>query len=250
MRRREFIAVLGGAAAWPLAARAQQSRRTWRIGLLETTDAAQNQANLDALREGLRALGYVEGRNLILEYRSAGGQAARFAEMASELVRLNVDVIVTRGTPAVFAAKTASATIPIVMAASGEPYGTGVIASLAHPGGNVTGLSSFNIELEPKRIELLMELVPGARRLAGLYNLSNPVLLPRWEVVKASGVARDLEPQLLDVRAPADLEPAFRACVRDHVDALTVGMDALTQVHRKAIADLAAPTPAAGHLSV
>jgi putative ABC transport system substrate-binding protein len=167
MRRREVIALLTGSIALPLPTRGQPSPRPWRIGLLETTDAGANRANLDALRDGLRNLGYVEGRNLAIEYRSAGGEAGRFADMAAELVRLGVDVIVTRGTPAALAARAASSVVPIVMAASGEPSETGVIASLAHPGGNVTGLSSFNTQLELKSLELLLEIIPAARRLGG-----------------------------------------------------------------------------------
>src|SRR5436190_3380923 len=144
MRRREFITLLGGAAvAWPIGARAQQVEKIYRIGILEPIPAARNAANLDALRKGLRELGYVEGRNLVIEYRSADGRAERFPDLAAELVRLNVDLIVTRGTPAIFAAKNATKTIPVVMAASGDPLGAGVVAGLARPGGNVTGLSAF-----------------------------------------------------------------------------------------------------------
>jgi len=154
------------AAAFPLLARAQQPRRVWRIGMLETTEAAANRTNVDALRDGLRAHGYVEGQNLAIEYRSADGRGERFANLAAELVRLNLDLIVTRGTPAAFAARNASATIPIVMAASGEPFGTGVVAGLASPGGHVTGLSSFNTELEPKRLELLTEIAPNGSALS------------------------------------------------------------------------------------
>ena len=141
MKRREFITVLGGALAWPLAARAQQPARVWRIGMLETIPATAN-ANFDALRDGLRELGYDEGRSLIIEYRSADGRAERFPALAEELVRLNVDVIVTRGTPSVFAARNATRTIPIVMASIGAVIGTGLAVSLARPGGNVTGLTA------------------------------------------------------------------------------------------------------------
>src|SRR6266436_6546392 len=134
MKRREFITLLGGAAAaWPLATRAQQPK-VWRIGMLETISAELNAANLSAFRRGLRELGYVEGRNLVLDYRSAEGDAKRFPGLAAELIHLNVDLIVTRGTPAVLAAKNATNTIPVVMAASGEPLL--VVASLARPGGN------------------------------------------------------------------------------------------------------------------
>ena len=146
MRRREFITLLGGAtAAWPLVALAQSA---YRIGVLDTTSAALNATNFDALRQGLRQHGYIEGQNLVIEYRSADGRAERFPDLAAELVRLNVDLIVTRGTPAIFAAKNAIKTIPVVMAASGDPLGAGVVAGLARPGGNVTGLSAFVTELQ------------------------------------------------------------------------------------------------------
>jgi len=148
MNRRAFITLLGGAAAscisWPLAARAQQGK-VWRIGMLETIPTELNAANLAALRQGLHELGYVEGQNYVLEYRSANGQAERFPGLAAQLVRARVDLIVTRGTPAARAAKEATSTIPIVMAAVGEALG--VVESLARPGGNVTGLSAFTTEL-------------------------------------------------------------------------------------------------------
>ena len=133
MKRREFISALGAAAAWPLAARGQQAGKVYRIGILEPIPAARNAANLDALRKGLRELGYVEGRNLVIEYRSADGRAERFPDLASELVRLKVDLIVTRGTPAAIAAKRATETIPVVMATMGGPGA--VVPSFAHPGG-------------------------------------------------------------------------------------------------------------------
>jgi len=139
MRRREFIALLGGAGvAWPLAARAQQTGKVYRIGMLETTSTAPNAANLGAFRQGLREVGYVEGQNLIIEYRSADGRSERFPELARELLDLKVEVIVTRGTPAAQAAKNATSTVPVVMAASGGPVQVGIIANLAHPGANVT----------------------------------------------------------------------------------------------------------------
>ena len=146
--RRKFLATLGGAAAaWPLAAHAQQPGRVWRIGVLETTSMAMNAANFEAFRQNLRDLGYIEEQNLIIEYRSAEGRSERFADLAADLLRLNIDVIVTRGTPAVLAAKKATTTIPIVMAATGDPLM--VVASLANPGGNITGLSG--IPLASKR---------------------------------------------------------------------------------------------------
>ena len=164
MDRRTFIGgVAGGLLAAPLAARAQQVGKVYRIGILEAIPAAQNAANLDALRKGLRDLGYVEGRNLIIEYRSADGRAERFPDLASELVRLKVDLIVTRGTPAARAAKNATGTIPVVMATMGDPRA--IVASFARPGGNITGVTTFSTELTAKRIELLKELVPISREL-------------------------------------------------------------------------------------
>ena len=158
MNRRTFIGgVAGGLLAMALAVRAQQAGKVYRIGILEAIPAAENAANLDALRKGLRDLGYVEGRNLVIEYRSADGRAERFPELASELVRLKVDLIVTRGTPAAKAAKDATRTIPVLMATMGDPRA--IVTSFAHPGGNVTGMTTFSTELTAKRIQLLKELV-------------------------------------------------------------------------------------------
>src|SRR6516225_2650426 len=206
MKRRQFLSLLGSAAAWPLAARAQSA---YRIGVLETTSAALNAANFDALRQGLRQHGYIEGQNLVIEYRSADGRAERFPDLAAELVRLNVDLIVTRGTPAIFAAKNATKTIPVVMAASGDPLGAGVVAGLARPDGNVTGLSAFVTELQAKRLELLREMVPRINRIAALLNMSSPAEPPQWEETKAAARTLAIEPQLLDVRKPEDLGRAF-----------------------------------------
>ena len=156
MKRREFITLFGGAVvAATSSAHAQQPARSRRIGILETASPALNIRNLDALRRGLRELGYIENQNYILEYRSADGDAGRFPALANELVRLGVDLIVTRGTPAARAAKNATETIPIVMAAVGEPLGVGIVESLARPGGNLTGLSAFVTELAGKRVELV-----------------------------------------------------------------------------------------------
>ena len=162
MRRRQFITLISGAAAWPLAAPAQQQPKVWRIGMLETISAELNAENLGAFRQGLRDLGYVEGQNLILDYRSADGNAKRFPNMVTELVRLNVDLIMTKGTPAALAAKNATNTIPVIMSGSGDPVALGLVASLNRPGSNITGLSGFTPDLDAKRIELLKEVVPAA----------------------------------------------------------------------------------------
>ena len=241
MRRREFLGALGGAAAaWPLGARAQQAAKVWRIGMLETIVVGLNAANLDAFRKGLRELGYIEGQNLAIDYRSADGRSERFPELASELVRLKVDVIVTRGTPAVLAAKEATATIPVVMAASGAPLRTGVVTGLARPGGNVTGLSAFTLELLAKRIEILREAIPGLTRIGFVHNLGNPVAPPQWEELNAAAPTLGIELQLLDVRKLEDVERAFATAVARRTQALVVGNDTVIHVNRRHVVELAA----------
>src|SRR5437762_2975232 len=239
MDRRTFIGrLVGGLLAAPLAVRAQQAGKVYRIGILEPIPAAQNAANLDALRKGLRNLGYVEGRNLSIEYRSADGRAERFPELASDLVRLKVDLIVTRGTPAARAAKDATATIPVVMATMGDPRA--MVAGFARPGGNITGVTTFSTELTAKRIELLKELVPNLSRVALLHNMGNPAAPPEWEETKTAVRSLGLKAELLDVRSQDDLGRAFGLAVRQHVDALLVGADGLTQMHQQMIVDLVA----------
>jgi putative tryptophan/tyrosine transport system substrate-binding protein len=240
MKRREFILAVGGAVAGPLVAYAQQPARIWRIGILETVSLASNAKNIDALKRGLRELGYVENQNYVLEYRSADGDGGRFPMLAEQLVRLGVDLIVTRGTPAARAAKSATESIPIVMAAIGEPLGVGVVASLARPGGNVTGLSAFVTELAGKRVELLKELRPGNSVAAFFSNMSNPVVPPQWEETKKAAQALGIEVSLLDVRSRADILAAFETASARHVEALLVGIEGLVQENRQLIADLAA----------
>jgi putative tryptophan/tyrosine transport system substrate-binding protein len=239
VNRREFI-LLFGSAAWPLGARAQQTGRVWRIGVLETVSAALNVSNFDAFRRGLRELDYIEGRNYVIEYRSADGRAERFPELAAELVRLQVDLIVTRGTPAARAAKEATTQIPVVMAAIGEPLGVGVVASLARPGGNITGFSAFVTELSGKRVEILKEAFPGVSRIGFLNNMSNPVIPPQWDVTKNAARSLGLEAELLDVRTRDDFHRAFAAATRLKLGALLVGVDALTQANGRLIVDSAA----------
>src|SRR5437867_4747514 len=239
MDRRTFIGgIAGGLLAAPVAARAQQVAKVYRIGILETIPAPLNAANLDALRKGLRDLGYVEGRNLIIEYRSADGRAERFPDLASELVRLKVDLIVTRGTPAARAAKNATGTIPVVMATMGDPRA--IVASFAHPGHNITGVTTFSTELTAKRIELLKELVPNLSRVALLHNMGNPAAPPEWEETKTAARSLGLQAELLDVRSQGDLGRAFELAVRQRVDALVIGADGLTQMHQQTIVDLVA----------
>jgi putative ABC transport system substrate-binding protein len=243
MRRRKFIMLFGGAAASMLggmSSAGSQAARVYRIGILETLPAELNVSNVGALRRGLREHGYVEGQNLRIEYRSADGRANQFPNLAAELVRLGVDLIVTRGTPAARAAKAATATIPVVMAAIGEPLGVGVVASLAHPGGNVTGLSAFVTELSGKRIELLKETFPSVARVGLLQNMGNPVSPPQWEATQSAAKELRISTELFDVRSDQDIESAFAAIAARKVDALSVGIDALTQAKAKMIVDLAA----------
>jgi putative ABC transport system substrate-binding protein len=240
MKRREFMLAVGGAALWPRAAPAQQPAKTWRIGMLETVSPGLNAKNIEALKRGLRDVGYVENQNYVLEYRSADGDSQRFPALADELVRLRVDLIVTRGTPAARAAKNATESIPIVMAAIGEPLGMGVVASLARPGGNVTGLSGFVTELAGKRVELLKELRPGNSIAAFLSNMANPVVPPQWEETRKAAQALGIEISLLDVRGRDDIPAAFETAVARRVETLLVGIEAVAQANRQLIADLAA----------
>jgi ABC-type uncharacterized transport system substrate-binding protein len=240
MNRRAFVAGLGAVLAAPLTVEAQVTGKVYRIGMLEVVPAALNATNLAAFRQGLRELGYVEGQNVVIEYRSADGRAERFPDLARELVRLKVDLIVTRGTPAALAAKHATATIPIVMAASGDPVGTGIAASLAHPGGNVTGLSAVATEIQGKLLQVLRELVPQIARVAFLFNMSNPVAQTQWKEAEPAARLVRLQPQLLDVRTPRDLEPALDAAVRQHSGAVIVSIDALTQANARQIVEAVA----------
>jgi len=240
MNRRAFVAGLGAVLAAALTVEAQVTGKVYRIGMLEVVPAALNATNLAAFRQGLRELGYVEGQNVVIEYRSADGRAERFPDLARELVRLKVDLIVTRGTPAALAAKHATATIPIVMAASGDPVGTGIAASLAHPGGNVTGLSAVATEIQGKLLQVLRELVPQIARVAFLFNMSNPVAQTQWKEAEPAARLVRLQPQLLDVRTPRDLEPALDAAVRQHSGAVIVSIDALTQANARQIVEAVA----------
>jgi putative ABC transport system substrate-binding protein len=240
MERRSFLALASGLLAVPLAAGAQHARKTYRIGMLETRSAILNAANVDAFRQGMRERGYKQGQNLEIVYRSSDGRDERFPTLAGELVRLKVDLILTRGTPAALAAKDATGSIPVVMAASGDPVGSRIVASLARPGGNVTGLSSGITESFPKRVELLAELLPGLRRIVAILNMGNPVVPPQWDVVEASARSLGVEPHLLDVRRPEDLQGAFDEAAKWRAEALVVGLDGVTQANLRSIAELAA----------
>ena len=219
---------------------AASPEKPYRIGMLERTSASVNAANVEGLRRGLRERGYVEGESFVIEYRSADGLDQRFPTLATELVRLNVDLIVARGTPAALAAKHATGRIPVVITGVGDPVGQGVVASLARPGANVTGLSAAVTDIYPKRVQLIKELVPKAARIAVLFNMSNPALPPQWSEVEKAARTLGIEAFLLDVRKAEDLEPAFDAAVKQRADALVVGIETLTQANQGLIVDLAA----------
>jgi ABC-type uncharacterized transport system substrate-binding protein len=238
-RRREFNALIGGAAAWPLAARAQQPTKVARIGFVGLTAADSLPKRLDAFRAGLRELGYQEGRNIVIEFRWADGQYERLPALFTDLVRRNVDVIVTHGTPGILAAKQATATIPIVIAASGDAEASGLVASLARPGGNVTGLTFFNPELAAKRFELLKEILPGLTEVGLLLNPANPINEPIVPTIKRTAQALSLEVHPFGVRGPAEFEGAFAAMAATRVGALVVIDDATLIANAPAVARLA-----------
>ena len=244
MRRyvmRRLVLLTLCAFATPLASGAQSAVKVYRIGVLDTTAATPNRLNLEAFRNGLRELGYVEGQNLVIVYRSADGRPERFPELATELVRLPVDLILTRGTPAALAAKQAAqGRLPVVFTAAGDPVASGLVASLARPGGQVTGLTPFTTELYAKRVELLRELLPSLARLGGFFNMANPVLPAQWQEVESAARILGIQSQLLDVRTPEEIGRAFDAAISKRVDALVVAIEGFTQAHKQPIVDLAA----------
>jgi putative ABC transport system substrate-binding protein len=184
--------------------------------MLDTAPAKLNAINIDAFRDALSRLGYVEGRNVAIEYRSGEGHIDRFPKLAAELIDLKVDILVTRGTPATMAAKNATSTIPVVMAAIGEPVETGAVASLARPGGNVTGLSAFVTELTAKRVEIMHDLIPRMSRIALLDNMENRSVPSQWNELKRAALAFGIQPLLCDVKRPEDIESAFNKAVDEH----------------------------------
>src|SRR5438034_3632146 len=236
MRRREFITLLGGAAAWPLIARAQEPAMP-TIGVLGTASALAWSKWTDAFVQRLRALGWIEGRTVAIEYRWAEGRSERYAEIAAEFVRLKVDVIVTSG-GAVVAVKQATSVIPIVFAVANDPLGTGLVASLARPGGNVTGLSNQASDLGAKRLELLREVVPSLHRLAIMANVGYPAAALEMVEIQTTARTLGLEVATLEIRRAEDIAAAFEA-PKDRADALYVIGDPLVATNRIRINTLA-----------
>jgi ABC-type uncharacterized transport system substrate-binding protein len=238
MRRREFITLLGGAmASWPLAVGAQQTAKLPRLGFLT---AGAGGPGLPALLEGLRQLGWIEGKTIVIEYRYAENRNDRLPELAAELVHLNVDVIVAAGTLAPLAAKHATTTIPIVMTSAGDPLGSGLVASLAQPGGNVTGLSLMMSDVSGKRLELLKELVPGLSPVAVLWNSTNPYPTIVFKETQDAARKLGIEVQPLEVKGPADFATVFGLARQKRPDAFFTIDDPLTVSQLNQILDFAA----------
>src|SRR5215510_8482904 len=232
MKRREFITLLGGAAAaWPLAARAQQPAKLPTIGFLVAGTPSRHGQWVAAFVRRLHELGWIEGRTVAIEYRWAEGRTERAAEIAAEFVGRKVDVIVTSATAVIVAAMQATSVIPIVFAAAGDPAGTGLVASLARPGGNITGLSIQQPDVAAKRLELLREVVPGLRRLAILGNVGGPAVVLDMREVQAAARTLGLEVIPLEVRRGEDIAPALES-LKGRAEALYVVIDPLVGTHR------------------
>ncbi len=240
LKRRDLITLLGGvAAAWPLGTLAQAQAKVWRIGLLGAGAPADKGPFGPPLIHGLAERGYAVGQNLAFESRGAGGQVDRVPQLLADLVASKVDVIVTTGYPAALAAKQGT-TLPVVAFAAGDPVGTGLVASLARPGGNLTGISDVSAEVTPKRLELLKEFAPGLRRVAMLWNADDLGMTLRYRASESAAQALGVSVQPLGVREPADFDHAFGAMNRDMPDAILMVSDSLTTLNRKLVFEFAA----------
>ena len=238
--RRKLILALSAGALSPLGSFAQQQGKVWRIGFLQGGARPPDGLPPAALRQGLAGLGYVEGRNVVYEGRWAEAKFGRLSELAAELVRLRVDAIVVRGGPASAAVKDATSTIPIVIAGSGDPVRTGLIASLARPGGNITGTSAQDTELSAKRLEILKEAVPKATRIAVLWNANDRGMTLRYQEIDRAARILHVTVQPLGVGEPDDFDIAFSAMTRERPDALFLVTDVLTTLNRKRVIEFTA----------
>jgi putative tryptophan/tyrosine transport system substrate-binding protein len=240
-RRRKLLIAFAAGALMPLASLAQQSAvRVPRIGFLGNSTAALEANLVEPFRDGLRDLGYVEGRSILIEYRWAEGKYERFPELIAELVALEVDVIVTAGTPAALAVKRATTKVPLVMVAVGDPVGTGLVASLSRPGGSVTGLTSIAPDLEGKRLELLMELVPKLSHVSFLLNPGNPFHVASEKQARSAAQALHLDVQFVAVRSDPEFDDAFDAILRERPGAMIVLADRVFLHNRARLVDFAA----------
>ena len=242
MERRASIVGLASVTGWPLAAAAQQTPKVWRIGVLVP---ANPEPFWSVLRGSLRELGYVEQQNVQFEFRSAEGKPNLLPDLAAELVRLNVDIIIASQTPAVRAAKQATSEIPIIMGAAGDPVGTGLIASLARPGGNITGMSGTTAELGGKTLELIREMLPGTRRVAVLANATDSFTKSFLDQIEAGGSSLKLAIQTIMVRGAEEFEAAFAAMMAERADAVIVATESAAKAGPRSGTD----TPASPSLA-
>jgi putative ABC transport system substrate-binding protein len=241
MRRRDFIkAIAGLGAAWPIAARAQQPAKLPRLCFLTFDPGPLQSTRFGAFFDGLRDLGYVQGQTITIDYLTADGQAERYPALAAQCVRLGADVIVTTTTPATQAAKHATHAIPIVMIGLGDPVGTGLVDSLARPGGNVTGLSQMTPSVAVKRLELLRELVPQISRVLVLSHLSDPIAAPQVKALEETARSLGIKLQIRDIRAAGDLAVAFDAGVQERAEGVMATGESIFVVNRARLLELAA----------
>ena len=249
MRRRDFmIVLLGGTASagWSLVTHAQQARPVYRIGFMGNSTAALEANLVKPFRDGLRELGYEEGRNIAIEYRWAEGDYSRFPTLVTELLAQKVDVIVTAGTPAALAVKAATTSVPLVVVAVGDPIGTGIVASLGRPGGNITGLSSIAPELEGKRLALLREIIPTLSHVAILWNPLNPFHVSSLRQARAAAELLQIKLQSVEVRATEELGAAIAEMKKERPEALLILADRVFLHDRKQLMDFATENRLAG----
>ena len=240
MRRREFLGVLGGTACtWPLSLRAQHSPKVPKVGFLGNSTAVLEANLVGPFRNGLRELGYEEGRNILIEYRWADGDYQRLPDLIDNLLAANVDLIVTAGTPAALAVKKATTSVPLVMVAVGDPVGSGIVPSLSRPGGNITGLSSIAPDLEGKRLELLREVAPKVSRVALFWNPTNFFHAVSLQQARAGAQTLRIDLQLLGVSTSEELDQAFAAIIRTRPDALLLLADRVFLHNRVRIMEFA-----------
>jgi putative ABC transport system substrate-binding protein len=240
MRRREFITLLSGAATtWPLAVYAQRPSGKISVGFLSVNVRPAMKTRVEAFQQGLRELGYIEGQNVVIEYRFAEGNPERLRALADELVRLKVDVIVTEGTTSTRFAKEATSTIPIVMAQDPDPVGTGFVASLARPGGNITGLSNLRSDLGGKRLEILKDTIPGLDRVVVIGTSATPGNTQALADVERAANALALGIQVLDILGPQDIETAFKVATDSRAGAVLVLASPYLLSNRAQVADIA-----------
>jgi putative tryptophan/tyrosine transport system substrate-binding protein len=239
--RRAFLSAALTLASPRLLAQEKPAARVYRIGLLEPVSLQANGANMEQFLKGLKDLGYTQGSNLAIEYLSAEGRSERFAHLAGELVRHNVAVIVTSGTPATLAAKNASAgRLPVVTATVIDPVDTQLVESLERPGGNVTGVAIETTDLEAKRLDLLRAIAPGRSRIAVIMDMSNPAAAETWKAMQPAAKTQGVELDLLDARTPEDVARALAGAVERKAGAATVRLGALTQAGQRTIVEAAA----------